>query len=86
MISSYSILKVIFLIILVSPDDYTAVSTTLAFDACDTRQCFVVETEEDCLVEQSEVFLVQMRRTGGLDSRIILSQDPASVTITDNDC
>ena len=48
--------------------------------------CAAIETSEDCHAEQSKVLMVQMRRTAGLNSRIMLSTDSAVVNITDDDC
>ena len=73
------------LILSVSPEDYEAVSTTLSFRTCNIRHCFRIYINDDCLVEDSEGFMVQMKRTRGLDSRILLSSEAAVVNITDND-
>ena len=48
--------------------------------------CVAIETSENCHAEQSEVFMVQMRRTADLNSRIMLSTDSAVVNIRDDDC
>lgn len=48
--------------------------------------CFVIFTSEDCHVEQSEMFMVQIRETEDLERRIMFRNESLIVSITDDDC
>ena len=65
--------------------DYSTVSTTLRFDACDlTSSCYTVRAIDDRVLEAPrETFSVSLER--GTDTRIRVNQIPATVSISDND-
>ena len=65
--------------------DYINVSTILAFDTCDTRQCTEIPIVDDMIVELTESFFVTLERTPGLDSRITLDPVDGEIEITDDD-
>ena len=65
--------------------DYGNVSSILAFDTCDTRQCTEIPIEDDMIVELTESFFVTLERTPGLHTRITLNPVLEEIEITDND-
>ena len=64
--------------------DYISVSTILAFDTCDTRQCTKIPIVDDMIVELTESFFVTLERTPGLDSRITLDPVDGEIEIIDD--
>ena len=76
----------IHLISSVSPMDYEALSTTLMFAACETRQCVDVTIVDGMIVESIETFAVTLERTSDLDSRITLNPVDEEIKTIDNDC
>ena len=66
----------------VAPGDYSAVSTLLMFDSCDTRQCISISVNGGGL--ESMFFLVTLGRTSDLDSRITLDPAVGQIDITAN--
>ena len=65
----------------VSPMDYSAVSTLLTFASCGTRQCASITIINDVVAESAESFFVNLQRTPGLDHRITLNPDVGQITI-----
>ena len=60
-------------------------SSILAFDTCDTRQCTEISIEDDMKAELTESFFITLERTPGLDSRITLDPVDGEIEISDND-
>ena len=71
--------------IIVSPMDYGALCTILAFAACETRQCVNMTIVDDFEVEPNEDFLYTLERAPGLNSDIRLNPVEGEVIIFDND-
>ena len=65
--------------------DYDSVPNTLAFGACDTRQCTEIPIVNDMIVEMNESFFVTLEMTSDPDSRITLDLVDGEIEITDND-
>ena len=63
--------------------DYTAVSTTLEFAACASRECVNITIENDQIPELTESFFVDLEETPGLDDRITLDPVLGEIDITD---
>ena len=61
--------------------DYISVSRVLSFTACEARQCVNVTILSDIVDEPVEEFDVTLKRTIGLDPRIILQPVDARVII-----
>ena len=57
----------------------------LLFEACETRHCVNVSIVNDEELEQTESFAVTLKRTPGLDYRIILTPANTMVYITDDE-
>ena len=75
-----------FLSISVAPGDYTPPDPTLTFNACVKVQCFIVQIEDDCILEDDETFIVKMTSTS-MPGRIkVNSSDVVTVKIIDQDC
>ena len=64
--------------------DYGSVNTTLPFDACDIRICVNVSITNDDILENTELFFVNLNRNG-LDSRIRLNPTRGEIEILDDD-
>ena len=69
----------------VSPTDYSAVSTLLMFDSCETEQCTNITIIKDVFKEDNESFSVSLVRTSELDPRITLDPAVGEIEITAND-
>lgn len=65
--------------------DYSELSTTLSFPACETQQCANVAIEDDDLSENVESFTVTLERSPGLEMRITLDPVDGVVEIRDDD-
>ena len=65
--------------------DYGAVSTTLMFAACETRQCVKVQIVDDETLEMTESFIVTLDRTPALDTRITLNPVDGDIVILENE-
>jgi len=72
-------------ILAVGPMDYTGGATVFMFDTCDTRKCVDIQIVDDNIEEHTEFFSATLERTPGLDSRIYLDPDSATVEITNDD-
>ena len=68
-----------------SPMDYSNVSTILSFAECETRKCTEIPIRDDRIVELTESFLVSLKRTPGLDSRIDLDPVNGAIEIIEFD-
>ena len=67
------------LLLIVAPEDYNAVTTTLTFDPDTSRNCVDFTGFEDGIVEPDENFTVSL--TSGDD--VVLTPDTAVVTIVE---
>jgi len=76
---------VVYGILAVSPPDYARGATILMFDTCDTRKCVDIQIVDDNIEEGTEIFTATLERTPGLDPRITLDPDSATVEITNDD-
>ena len=65
--------------------DYGALSTTLMFEACETRQCDYILIVDDVTLEMTESFSVILKRTLGLSNSIIVDPVDGKIDIFDND-
>ena len=65
--------------------DYGALSTTLMFDTCESRQCYNISIVDDVTLEMTELFSVTLERTPDLNSRITLNPVDGAIDILDND-
>ena len=81
----YSSMLIFIIIIIVSPMDYGALCTILAFAACETRQCVNMTIVDDFEVEPNEDFLYTLERAPGLNFYIRLNPVEGEVIIFDND-
>ena len=69
-----------------SPDDFTALSSTLlTFDECVKRRCVNIPIVDDMLDEMTESFSITLHRTAALDNRITLGLVDGVIEIIDND-
>lgn len=68
----------------VSPEDYTALNTTLTVEACESEVCFPIPINNDCHVERNEIFEVVIMEDDSLDRRIVVSTGRAEVKIIDD--
>ena len=59
--------------------------TTLQFAACVMKSCVSVSIVDDEMLENDESFDITLKRTPGLDNRIILDAVVGVVEIIDND-
>ena len=64
--------------------DYGALSTTLMFDTCETRQCDNISVVDDVTLEMTESFSVTLERTPDLNSRITLDPVNGKMYIDDD--
>ena len=65
--------------------DYEGITSLLMFSSCETRKCINVTIVNDAIAEDTEFFTAHLGRTDGLDPRITLDPDNATVYINDND-
>ena len=65
--------------------DYGALSTTLMFDTCETRQCDNIYIVNDVALEMTESFSVILERTLGLSNSIIVDPVDGRIDIFDDD-
>lgn len=57
----------------------------LTFRECDTRRCISIPISNDEAVEHSEMFVVGINATAGLDNRVRVMGATSTVQITDTD-
>ena len=69
----------------VSPTDYEAVSKTVIFAPCDTRQCVNISITNDLINEPEETFTISLTLSGDAPSFIILTSATGDVLICDDD-
>ena len=69
----------------VSPTDYSAMSTILMFNVCESQQCTDIIIINDTVLESIETFFVNLQRTPDLDPRITLDPVIGEIEITNND-
>ena len=65
-----------------APDDYTATTVELSFDADTNRSCVNIPIDDDNFFEDMENFTVSLNSS---DPDVTLVPDTAVVTITDDD-
>ena len=65
-----------------SPADFSAVSADLTFDESTSRACVDIPVEDDDIVENPDVFTVEIR---GGDPDVVFDPPSSTVTIIDND-
>ena len=65
--------------------DYTYRSVRVTFNPAETRKCERINLIDDRTQELQEMFSVSLSRTMNLDSRIMILQSEAEITITDSD-
>ena len=71
--------------ITVSPTDYEAVSKTVIFAPCDTRQCVNISITNDLINEPEETFTISLTLSGDAPSFITLTSATGEVLIYDDD-
>ena len=67
-----------------APSDYTATSVNVVLVPGSTQITVNVPVEDDTVQEDTESFLVRLSVPEG--SQVVLGNDIATVTITDDDC
>lgn len=70
----------------VSPQDFTAISTTLFFDACEVQNCEYISIINDAVPEfpRTELFNITLEGISVPDN-VLLDPINAVIEITDND-
>ena len=68
----------------IAPNDYSSVTTEICFPPGTSEQTVVVPILNDDIHEPTESFLVRLSLPAG-QTGVLLDQDPAPVTIEDDD-
>ena len=68
-----------------SPMDYTALSTIMTFDECETQSCVNITIVDDLALEIVESLRITLNSTADLDGRITLDPVDGIIEIVDND-
>ena len=55
----------------------------MAFDACNKRVCTKVDIKDDCYVEDSETFKIQVEKHSGVGNELVIEPSERQITIED---
>ena len=64
------------------PNDFTPIVSVITFQPSTTEPCVNISVSRDVVLEDDEVFTVQLNTS---DEAVLLSLSSANVTIVDND-